>query len=65
MGKVADFLEYLETERRNSPHTVTAYRTDLEQFALHISPKEPEKADAAEIRAWLGSRAPTRWYTVP
>lgn len=57
MGKVADFLEYLETERRNSPHTVTAYRTDLEQFALHISPKEPEKADAAEIRAWLGSRA--------
>jgi integrase/recombinase XerC len=57
MGKVADFLNYLEYERRSSPHTVTAYRTDLEQFALHLSPKEPEKADAAEIRAWLGSRA--------
>jgi len=29
---VRDFLRYLETEREHSPHTVSAYRRDLEAF---------------------------------
>ena len=31
------FLAYLATERNVSPHTVTAYRTDLEQFLLFVA----------------------------
>ena len=56
MDKIADFLNYLKFERRNSPHTVTAYRTDLEQFRRYLSEKGGGKADAATIRAWLDSR---------
>ena len=57
MDKIADFLNYLKFERRNSPHTVTAYRTDLEQISRYLSTDKLENATAAEIRAWLGSRA--------
>ena len=35
------FLAYLATERNVSPHTVTAYRTDLEQFLLFVAADGP------------------------
>ncbi|MDN3668834.1 tyrosine-type recombinase/integrase [Echinicola jeungdonensis] len=51
------FLNYLEHEKRVSPHTVLAYQNDLEQFGDFVQEafgKEAiEEADHAEIRAWL------------
>ncbi|TNF29938.1 MAG: hypothetical protein EP314_02110, partial [Bacteroidetes bacterium] len=34
---VADFIDYLQKEKRFSGHTVVAYRKDLEQFVHHVS----------------------------
>ncbi len=51
------FLNYLEHEKRASPHTVLAYKNDLDQFGDFIHQafgKETiEEAEHAEIRAWL------------
>ncbi len=59
MDRIADFLKYLESERRLSPHTVTAYRTDLEQFWIFVSEKhgvnEWGKITHLHIRSWLSS----------
>ena len=50
------FLNYLEHEKRASPHTVLAYKTDLEQFAefarLSFGMLEISQAGHEEIRAW-------------
>jgi integrase/recombinase XerC len=51
------FISYLEHEKRVSPHTVLAYKKDLEQFMLFINTAfgmaHPEEAGHAEIRAWM------------
>ena len=51
------FLNYLQYEKRVSAHTVTAYRTDLEQFAAYLQKEFGEndirKADSADVRAWM------------
>ncbi|AKP52297.1 tyrosine-type recombinase/integrase [Cyclobacterium amurskyense] len=51
------FISYLEHEKRVSPHTVLAYRKDLEQFFLFINTafglENAEDAGHAEIRAWM------------
>jgi len=41
------FLEYLRTERNTSPHTLRAYRQDLEKFELFLG--EEKIRDIAEI----------------
>src|SRR5690606_33818090 len=50
------FLNYLEHEKRASPHTVLAYKTDLEQFAefagISFGMPEISQAGHEEIRAW-------------
>ena len=38
----ATFLEHLERERNLAPHTLTAYRTDLRQFARFLYPRSPD-----------------------
>ena len=35
-GEVAEFLTHLEKERDVSPHTLTAYRRDLEEFVVFL-----------------------------
>jgi len=51
------FISYLEHEKRVSPHTVLAYKKDLDQFVLFISTAfgmvNPEEANHSEIRAWM------------
>ena len=54
------FLEFLASERRASPHTVSAYRRDLVQLGRFIDDTRGEGAalgtiDVYLLRQWLGS----------
>lgn len=52
-----NFLKYLQFEKRVSPHTLEAYRNDLEQFStfLHntFPDATPELSDFTIIRTWI------------
>lgn len=48
--KEALFLQYLEFEKRYSPHTLTAYRSDLIHFLTYLS-QNYGLSSAADIRA--------------
>jgi len=37
---IAKYLEYLQSVRNSSPHTILNYRKDLEQFLTYLSPPE-------------------------
>jgi integrase/recombinase XerC len=41
----AGFIQYIQFEKRYSPHTVSAYRSDLDQFVSFLN--NPEKQDPA------------------
>ncbi|SDL98645.1 integrase/recombinase XerC [Daejeonella rubra] len=49
------FIRYLQFEKRFSPHTVTAYKKDLDQFSEFIVSVEPEllKITHQHIRTWI------------
>ncbi len=49
------FIRYLKFEKRFSPHTVTAYRHDLNQFNDFLSPGEIDilKISHQEVRSWM------------
>ncbi len=52
------FVNYLQYEKRFSPHTVSAYRTDLEQFFAHVNHPEqlinhPGEITHQHIRNWM------------
>jgi integrase/recombinase XerC len=53
------FIQYIQSEKRYSPHTVTSYRNDLEQFfsflekEYHIT--EIKDIGHFQIRSWLAS----------
>jgi integrase/recombinase XerC len=53
------FLQYLQYEKRYSPHTVSAYQRDVEQFAQYLSTAyelpAPEEANFPMIRSWIVS----------
>jgi integrase/recombinase XerC len=58
------FVGRLEGERRASPHTVAAYRRDLEQLAVFVDErrpdaKGPEDLDVLLLRGFLGRLART------
>jgi integrase/recombinase XerC len=69
------FVRYLATERRASPHTVSAYRSDLESFVGFITDhgrsrsfgrdggtsdaRDVRSVDIYTIRSWLGNLART------
>lgn len=52
-----DFLQHIKFQKRCSEHTVTAYRTDLEQFSLFLlntySSENLAEADFPQLRAWV------------
>jgi integrase/recombinase XerC len=52
------FIQYLSFERRYSPHTVSAYQSDLEQFYNHLNFPEqvinhPSEITYNHIRNWM------------
>jgi integrase/recombinase XerC len=47
------FCDHLAIERRLSPHTITSYSTDLEQFIVFIAPAELLQVKPLTIRKWL------------
>ena len=53
-----EFLNYLQFQKRYSPHTISAYQTDLESF-FHFVEKEFEEKGfeipTTQIRTWLAS----------
>jgi len=57
----ARFLTHLQAERRSSPHTLRAYRKDLEQFADHLEASATpfDAATPATIRSFLARAAPS------
>jgi integrase/recombinase XerC len=54
---ITDFLEYLQKERRMSPHTVAAYDHDLACFRTyvldHLELTSVEDIDHHDIRSWV------------
>jgi integrase/recombinase XerC len=55
--ELKDFLNYLQYEKRFSDHTITSYKTDLEQYLSFLGKGfdglKPEKATHRDIRSWL------------
>src|SRR5271170_987408 len=53
------FLQYIQHEKRFSPHTVTAYKGDLEQFSGYLEKtyriKEIQEVNHTFIRSWMVS----------
>ncbi|MFO0359615.1 MAG: site-specific integrase, partial [Flavobacteriales bacterium] len=51
------FITYLTSEKRSSPHTVSAYQLDLEQFSTFCRSQyeitSPHEVSPSIIRTWL------------
>lgn len=58
---IRQFLKYIESERRLSPHTLKAYRRDLEGFARFVTggdhPFDPSSITAEDVSEWLIERS--------
>ena len=56
---VREFLDHLLVERGSSPHTIAAYRRDLNRYLAYLdergvaSPVDADEADIAGFLAWL------------
>jgi len=57
MPVTESFLTYLQFEKRCSNHTVSAYKSDLDQFVSYLKSQyetiNPEHADHNQIRSWI------------
>ena len=54
-----DFIQFLTSEKRFSTHTISSYKTDLDQFIVYLSEileiKELKGIDFQHIRSWIAS----------
>jgi integrase/recombinase XerC len=59
MSHKESFLQYLQIEKRCSPHTVRSYMNDLDQFFLFLTSQgqsaDPISVTSHDIRAWVVS----------
>lgn len=58
LDAVAEFCNWLEQERRNSAHTVRAYRGDVTQLVGHLAGLGLERLDQVQVRdlrGWLAA----------
>lgn len=59
MSYQESFINYLKYEKRYSPHTITAYRKDLDQFVLFCTEMVGEfvvnGVDSKLVRSWIVS----------
>ena len=57
MNYKESFLDYLQSEKRYSGHTVLSYRTDMNQFEAFLNEEgegsDPAEADGKMIRSWV------------
>ena len=50
---IQEFSDYLRIEKRNSPHTVSAYRRDLNRFSAELAGQKVDSVTTADIRDFL------------
>ena len=50
---IQEFSDYLRIEKRNSPHTVSAYRRDLSRFSAELAGQKVDSVTTADIRDFL------------
>ncbi|MBL4664732.1 MAG: site-specific tyrosine recombinase XerD [Nitrospinaceae bacterium] len=50
---IQEFSDYLRIEKRNSPHTVSAYRRDLIRFSTELAGQKVDSVTTADIRGFL------------
>jgi len=68
MNHKESFLQYLQIEKRYSPHTVRSYLNDLDQFYSFLSsldlPVDPLTVSSHDIRAWIVAMLKNKYTTV-
>jgi integrase/recombinase XerC len=68
MSHKESFLQYLQIEKRYSPHTVRSYLNDLDQFYSFLLsmelPANPALVTSHDIRAWIVSMLENGYTTV-
>ena len=68
MNHKESFLQYLQIEKRYSPHTVRSYLNDLDQFYSFLLsqdlPDDPAAVTSHDIRAWIVSMLDKNYSTV-
>ena len=52
---VEKFIAYLEIEKNYSPHTLSNYKADLEEFFVYLGETAIERVDYFHLRRYLGS----------
>src|SRR3954462_1283197 len=53
---IDSFLNFLQFEKRFSPHTVTSYKNDLSQFEAYLKEhydEQPQVASYSMVRSWI------------
>lgn len=68
MNHKESFLQYLQIEKRYSPHTVRSYSNDLDQFFSFLTSQnlsnDPVDVTSHDIRAWIVSMMEKNYSTV-